>query len=441
MEVPRHLRRMARSNRESGQGRNCGWQKHMDVLRRRRRRALFESGLPAGKRTAPGVERGSGTFKFWWNRILTVALSALFNQNRGLRVQYFQTNFQTLTEISKLCGFDGLAGYLVLARHATGRTILNFPHHSLSGAGVNSIHEKLGCSEVRAKAILETLIQNGFVEHAPPEAKAAAPKSARWFLPKQQPFDTDIPHNLVDSPELNSQLAVSSPLKRLKKLPPLPGQDRSSANCDGAMLLLTMYASNQMRKFGGLPITSAIYRSWNALSITPSPSGNNFEWKAVHGEKRAYKDFIKRSLPHVSDDEEDRAKRFWNAFENLQNVGLIYEVVSLFDGADKKELLVSLRVNDFHAGSINRSVSGDPSLLGTLESNFNTRFAFYEQEEDEFRVTLPYPSGAIYGVYRLRFRAANADTGHWFEEETERVEHVLEMILSEVSDADYDDDF
>ena len=377
--------------------------------------------------------------EFQWYEILAELDRCPTDPNTEAQMQYFQTNFQTLTEIATLCGFDGLAGYLVLARHATGRDILGYPHHSLSGAGVNSIHEKLGCSEVRAKAILESLIQNKFVERAPSDAASAAPRSARWLLPKQYPLDTDLPHNLVDTPNLPGQVEVTSPLKRLKKLKPLLGQDKSSANCDGTMLLLAMYASTQMREFGGLPVTSTVFRSWEIFSITPNPSGRTFVWKAGNAEKQADPDFIDKALPHASD-RDDRLKRFWNALKNLQEKGLLYEVVTLFDESMRK-ILVSLRVNDFHAGSIDRIVTGDPSLFRKLEAEFNTRFAFYEQEEEDFRATLPFPSGKLFGVYRLRFRTANPDTGQWFEEEVERVDQAFKIISTEHSEANYDDDF
>jgi len=354
-------------------------------------------------------------------------------------MQYFQTNFQTLTEIAKLCGFDGLAGYLVLARHATGHVVLNYPNHTLSGAGVNSIHEKLGCSELRAKAILNSLIQHEFVTPAPADAAAAAPRSARWFLPKQHPLNTDLPHSLVDAAATHE---ATSPLRRLKKLEPLPGQDKSSANCDGTMLLLAMYFRNQMHSFGGLPVTTTVFREWETVSVKKTETNNNFVWTAIALKENAYSAFIKEALPHVQELDECK-RRFWQALKNIKSSGLIYEVVTLFEATEATKILVSLRVNDFHAGAIDRPVSGDPSLLRVLETEFNTRFAFYDSsgEEETLRVELPYESGKIFGVLRLRFRTANKDTGQWIEEEEERVSTVFDMICSGIQPTQYDDDF
>lgn len=353
-------------------------------------------------------------------------------------MQYFQSNFQTLTSIAKLCGFDGLAGYLILARHTTGRQILEFPPHLLSGAGVNSIHEKLGCSEQRAKAILQNLIEHEFVATAPTQAKMAAPRSARWILEKQYPLNISLPHDLVDAPEISRTSVVTSPLRRLKKLSPLEDQSKSEANCDGTMLLISMYAASNMQKFGGLPMTSTVYRGWKVISITPSENVGCFEWKAEPEQAQAHLSFMAESLAY-SETDISLVKRFWNAFNNIIEAGLLYEVVTIF--SEKNELLVSLRINDFHAGSIDREFSGDPSLLKELEKQYGSRLAFYSQSPNEtMRATLPFGTGILYGIYRLRFRAGTEDTGTWFREETDRVQHAFDSVAESVTET-YDDDF
>lgn len=348
-------------------------------------------------------------------------------------MQYFKTNFQTLASIAKLSGFDGLAGYLVLARHTTGRQILDHPPHLLSGAGVNSIHEKLGCSEARAKSIIDKLVQNGFIQPAPTSAQEAAPKSARWILPRQYPLDLDLPHNFVDAPKI-AEHAVTSPLRRLKKMRPDEGQEKTDANCDGAMLLLAMYFKNEMQAFGGISPISTIRKNWEILSKTPQ-RGELFEWKAESKNNVAYTSFMKISLPHV--EKEERKKRFWKALENLKEAGLIYEVISLISLDEK--LLVSIRVNDFHAGSIVVENDGDPSLMKLLETSYNTQFAFFDTKEETLKISLPTKDGYLAGIYRLRFRTSNKDTGIWHEEEKERVEHYFNLISSYADD--YDDDF
>lgn len=350
-------------------------------------------------------------------------------------MQYFKTNFQTLANIAQLSGFDGLAGYLVLARHTTGRQILDYPPHLLSGAGVNSIHEKLGCSEVRAKSIIDTLVQTGFIQPAPSAAQEASPKSSRWILPRQYPLDLDLPHNFVDAPKI-AEHAVTSPLRRLKKMTPSKGQDKKEANCDGAMLLLAMYAKNEMQAFGGLPPTSTVYKDWEILSKTPQ-RGELFEWKAEAKEDMAYSSFIKIALPHAID--EERKNRFWQALNNLKEAGLIYEVISLLSSENK--LLASIRVNDFHAGSIVVQNDGDPSLMKLLEAAYNTQFAFFDSKTnpETLKISLPLKDGYFSGIYRLRFRTSNKDTGIWHEEEKERVEHYFDLISSYAED--YDDDF
>jgi len=351
-------------------------------------------------------------------------------------MQYFQTRFETLADIATQCGFDGLAGYLVLARHTTGRSILNNPPHQFSGAGVNSIHEKLGCSEARARAILDRLIESGFIVEAQPEVKAAAPRSARWLLPNQHPLDLDIPHAFVDAPKISST-SVTSALKRLKKMAPLAGCSQSAANCDATMLLISIYGSVKMRKYGGLPFESTVFRQWETLSIKVVEQTNCFTWTAVPELDRAYSSFINRSLPYIEDENLVNA-RFWQAFRNLKAVGLIYETVTVFDVANK--LTVALRSNDFHAGSIENDRVGDSSLFKELERNYGTRLAFYDLEKETLKATLPFKEGQLYGIYRPRIRPSNEDVGVWAKEDVDRVNCVFSKIEAQIQN-DYDDDF
>lgn len=351
-------------------------------------------------------------------------------------MQYFQTRFETLSSIAIKCGFDGLAGYLVLARHTTGRKILEYPPHTLSGAGVNSIHEKLGCSEYRARSILDRLVEAGFVQPPPADAKESAPRSARWILPQQYPLDVEVPHAFVDAPKLTSS-AVSSPLKRLKKMRPLEGQAQADANCDAAMLLVAIYASIEMRKYGGLSPTNSLHRKWKTLSVKPADLDECFVWKAEPGTDSAYTSFVHSALPHV-EEQETINRRFWNAVDNLKDCGLIYETVSFFD--EKDVLVAPLRVNDFHAGSITEERNGDPSLMKELERHYGTRFAFYSQSDETLKVTLPFAAGKLYGIYRPRIRPSTEDVGVWAKEDEERVKRLFLGLSTKVSD-DYDDDF
>lgn len=342
------------------------------------------------------------------------------------------------------CGFDGLAGYLVLARHTTGRQVLHYPPHLLSGAGINGIHEKLGCSELRAKAILDSLIANEFIGPAPLDAKTAAPRSAKWILPSHYSLDTDLPHDLVDAPNFAPNSKVDSPLRRLKKLPGLPNQTKSEANLDGTMLLMGIYAKTKMQAFGGLPFDSTVYRAWKLLSIKPY-NEDLYEWKATPDGPRAYKAFAKECLPHLTGDDSKVMIHFWNALKNLtEHARLVYEAVTLFHPTDKS-ILACLRVNDFHAGSYTHAqgsgISGDPSLFKNLEGSYNTRLAYYDLETDEdMRIVLPFGDGNIQGIYRPRFRTSNQDTGLWIEEENQRVADTFHKI-SENAESSYDDDF
>lgn len=157
----------------------------------------------------------------------------------------------------------------------------------------------------------------------------------------------------------------------------------------------------------------------------------------------AYHDFIReamaRLLPKKSKDgppPEEVSTRFWNAWNTIRDTGLVYEAVCLYDTnpepAKEGQLRFTIRVNDYHAGSIAKS--GDPSLLRSLELSSGSRFAYYTPadndrgEAEAMWVVLPEKRGALVGVWRPRFRCANQDTGRWIDEENERIEATVAAI-------------
>ena len=55
-------------------------------------------------------------------------------------MSYFRTSYATLQELAKTGRYEDVAGFLVLARHASGWAHGQFAPYTLSGAGINSIH-------------------------------------------------------------------------------------------------------------------------------------------------------------------------------------------------------------------------------------------------------------------------------------------------------------
>lgn len=355
-------------------------------------------------------------------------------------MSYFKTSYSTLQRLAKAGRYEYVAGFLVLARHASGRSHAGFEPYKLSGAGANSIHEKVGVSEEVARGVIEHLREQGVVRPATPEAKKNF-FHARWEI-VQGELDLDLPHAFVDS---SKDGTAESVLRRVRRYPgaqpeyseKLSALSDMELRLDSLMLLLAIYKHTSMRDYGGVS-PRCVYRKWNVLSQTPKLGG--IRWGAMPDGDRVYFDFMAECLRVGRDKQgaipEEHKPRFWNAWKTVQVAGLIYEAVSLFDalpeGNELAKATYTLRVNDFHAGSVTKS--GDPSLLRSLEITSGASFAFYTPPEnprgepEAMWVILPDKRGAIVGIWRPRFRASNQDAGVWFEKETKAVDLLAESV-------------
>lgn len=355
-------------------------------------------------------------------------------------MNYFKTSYATLQQIAKAGRFEDVAGFLVLARHATGLSVAGFDPYKLSGAGINSIHEKAGVSEENARGVMERLKEGGFIRPVSPETRKAY-GHARWEV-MQGKLDLDLPHVFVDSPK---GVNATSPMKRVKdtKVYPryaaaLKGLSDTELRLDALMLLLAIYLHTDMDAYGGLDPKCA-FRKWEIQSQVPKKEGIRWGAEPDKNTTTAYVAFMAECLQH---DAKVSAKatltqpqkdRFWNAWHHLQEVGLIYEAVSLFDtdpeSNGRARQLVSIRINDFHAGSISKT--GDPSLLRKLEDLFGTERAYYtpavndREEPEAMWVILPDKRGALVGIWRPRFRPSTSDVGAWIDKENAAIDSIV----------------
>ena len=357
-------------------------------------------------------------------------------------MSYFQTSYGTLQAIAHSSPYEDLAGFLVLARHASGLSHGGFEPYKLSGAGVNSIHEKAGLSEETARGVIERLQSLGVIRPAPPEAKQVF-FHARWEI-VQGPLDLALPHALVDSLKDGS---ADSALRRLRKhaiatsgyAAKLTKVSDAELRLDALMTLIAAYRHTSMEAYGGIS-PKAIYRKWDIKSQTAKMG--NVRWGAEPQTDTTYHWFMGECLRQEPrkgkrfEPTELQAARFWNGWDVLKEVGLFYEAVSLFDtppseNADAR-LKCTLRVNDYHAGSSTKD--GDPSLLRHFESTSGTDYAFYTPqandrgEPEAMWVLLPDSRGALVGVWRPRFRPATRDVGVWLEREAAEVEHLAALV-------------
>lgn len=365
-------------------------------------------------------------------------------------MSYFKTSYATLKRIAQAGRYEDVAGFLVLARHASGLPHAGFEPYKLSGAGVNSIHEKAGLSEEAARGVIERLQTQEIISTPTAETKKAF-FHARWEI-SQGMLDLDLPHALTDSAKDGS---TDSALRRLKKhriaMPSYAKQleeiSDTELRLDALMTLLALYRDTAMCDFGGVKPRS-IRRPWEVKS--QSPKLGAIRWGAEPEDKYVSNhafmgECINHPPPRPPWDQGKSKKieltdgqktRFWNAWNTIRETGLVYEAVALYDTApaenDKARLQLTLRVNDYHAGATVKR--GDPSLLRAMELLHGTRFAFYtpkvnEREESEAMwVVLPDRRGALVGVWRPRFRASTQDAGRWIDQENERIEATLTAV-------------
>lgn len=374
--------------------------------------------------------------------------------NSLLFMNYFQTSWQTIQHIAKASGrFEDVAGFLVLARHATGQPLAGFAPYTLSGAGVNSVHEKAGMSEASAQGVIERLCALGVIRPAPVEARRVS-RFARWEV-VQEELDLALPHAFIDPPRA---FQASTPLRRLREASITGGYEQRLQNVapaalrlDALMVMLGIYRHTSMKDFGGLDPGCA-YRRWDVPYRVPRGCAVLWESEAESLDFRAWPDFQRACMAHALHDpasptmNHEEHHRFWNACYNVERMGLVYEAVALFDAdpfvEERARLQFSVRINDYHAGAVTKA--GDPCLLRMVEEQEQTtnlgRYhpagvwedADGEPVPESLWVVLPerVRSGAFVGIWRPRFRASTPDAGAWLDKERMGIERVAQVLLA-----------
>jgi hypothetical protein len=287
-------------------------------------------------------------------------------------VSYFKTSYATLQQLAKTGSYEDVAGFLVMARHATGLSVGGFEPYKLSGAGINSIHEKVGVGEETARGVMQRLQNSGVVQPATADAKRAF-AHARWEI-VQGELDLALPHAFTDplkAAKADSILKrVRTAIIRPQYTQVLKGVSNTELRLDMLMVMLGIYRNTNMLAFGGL-WPQCVVRNWSLKTQTTKAPG--IRWGAEpneDGDVTTYVTFINECLPHMPRDkggkvdEPLRSHRFWNAWFNIRESGLVYEAVTLYDTSpanNKARLQFTIRVNDFHAGADHKL--GDPSYL------------------------------------------------------------------------------
>ncbi|SFM91705.1 hypothetical protein [Variovorax sp. OV329] len=364
-------------------------------------------------------------------------------------MSYFRASFETILNLARSqrrgpqalsnnqhvpLPFEIVAGFLVLARHADGRSLGQFGPYRISGGGANVIHEKVGIGEESARAVMKRLRDAQVIQFASLEAKAVKPYATFEVL--QGELNLDLPHAFVDRPKH----VPDSILKRIRSLVKRPaeltGCSTSELRLDMLMMVIAIYRHTHMLKYGGLD-PSFNHRPWNIRRLKPADVlHDTTRWGGEPQEGfLPDRSFWSQCLPHVATDDPALEHRIANAWNNVRSAGLIYEAVSLYDSQPTDpdaRLQLTLRVNDYHAGSANPD--GDPAFLRDDHKDKG----FYIQPKEGERVesmwvALPQHGGHIVGVWRPRFRPHNSDTGKWIQSDQAAITSCLEQMQKPVA--------
>lgn len=362
-------------------------------------------------------------------------------------MSYFQTSYATLQQLAEAGRYEDVAGFLVLARHASGLPVAEYEPYKLSGAGINSIHEKAGVGEETARGVMQRLQEMGVVQPAPESARRAF-AHARWEI-TQGELDLALPHAFTDP--LKKVTEAASILKRVRGAIVRPQYahvlkdvSNTELRLDMLMVLLGLYRHTNMMAFGGVS-PQCMVRNWSIKSQTMKSPG--IRWGAEPEEtgiSRSYASFVDECLPYLLEgknnqvDQSLRSYRFWNAWFNIQDSGLIYEAVCLYDvppaSNNNARLQFTIRVNDYHAGAAHKS--GDPSYLREVDTSlgYYTPAVNDRGEPEAMWVILPDKRGDLIGIWRLRFRASTPDVGAWIDQEHAAIEAALGRLAANRQD-------
>ena len=321
--------------------------------------------------------------------------------------------------------------YMVLSRGVNRRGDMRISTH-----GANSVTKRTGMSYRKAEAALHWLLENEYIQK--PEGIEYLGKGknrvhqARWILlGTEVAQDIYLGHSLIEGVGRGKD---NPPLKRIYSEATNNGGVFSEARLDALMVLLHLYRHQDIEACGGVDPRAGIYRTWvgteNSNGIAVQDIGTNHALYEIAGTtQHMFHAFAKEALFYV-DDQNERHTRFWDAFNNLQQLGFLYEVTQIWSanphGEDgrKAEPLYTLYIHDRHARESEPYLQSEIHRVAFKYGAMDTYVEFQGYVPGEkgpegsnigsgqFRyIGKKKQPGFPIGIYRLRFRPNTRDTG------------------------------
>lgn len=348
---------------------------------------------------------------------------------------------------------DDVMAYLVLSKGVNRRRRPDKPDAFISTYGAQAIHKQTGISYTKAEAAIQWLLENGFIAKAEGESIPAQlgkgndrKHKSRWLLTRsaEQPDDIALANALVDG------------IGKGKNNPPLMriyNDIKLGANCivadsrlDAIMVLAHLYKHHNFADCGGINPRSGLYREWVAANNnwdekTTEIEGTNASLYEIEGtQNTVFNHFAGEALFYIKD-EAERYARFWEAFNNLKDFGLLYEVTQIWDanpnGSEgrRAEPLYTLYVHDRHAREsepyLQTAIHNLAFKAGAIDRYTEFSDDYSNIKSGRFRYIANTKTGGYpIGIYRLRYRAGTTDTGIGLSAERSRVNRWQEAFNS-----------
>ena len=306
-----------------------------------------------------------------------------------------------------------LAAYVVLARFTDGSGVF-------TTAGATAIQKNTGLSWKRANAVLADLLKvRRYVDvfrgkSKKNEGRFVWPIDEYCALIKAEPPSGHTTYALSNlsigdgedawfSNELvDGYGAFQTPLKTLIKY-----------GDTAFRLLLLMYKYNDMEQFGGVNP----YHVYQCFYIQKIDTGSGFDFYHANFKNattRIAQECLRLSAwPNDEDEKEKAIAPFWQALEGLQSCGLIYPVITVFNGdptENSNSSLLYILHTKTHSGYIPKGEEGLSSDTARIANDIYSRPVCDSQGRFYGRYAVIVPAGMpahVTGIFRLRFRVSN----------------------------------
>lgn len=335
--------------------------------------------------------------------------------------------------------FNDICAYLILVRgskaHGAARA---------TAYGAQAISQRLNISRPRAEKHLRWLEcanvdkqDFSFIRAFPDKRGELRPKNRRgvsayrWMVHESSdPKQVYLPNSLCDGLK---NAHADSPIAQLGQLSSTFDQNKDQLQTDALLILLRCYFYHDLDAFAGLDPEAVFYKLEELTNLDGEsqyeiPNSDLVYCQIKMGGMAAGKNFVSNSLLGAV---EAKVERFWQGFEALLGLGLLYRVTTVWSGDSgndsSAEILYTLYVHDFHARQ------DDPYLQKEIHSFLLKKGALFAEDEFSYDGQFNAVGSGIFrflrksiehkaiGIFRLRFRPRTRDTGIGMEAERKRV--------------------